>query len=296
MHIRALITLAIALIMGGLTVFLINHYLQKEVTTRAASKVINTVEVVVAATDLKYGNKLTKLQLKTVQWPATFVPKDSYSNIDTVIGDKPPVVLTEIRAGEPMLPYKLSPHGARGGLPAKIPEDKRAITIAVNEVKGVAGFVMPGDYVDILHTTNVGRVDGKVVTRIIMQNTQVLGIDQIAEEETEKPRVVNAVTLLVSTHDAQRLTLAQHLGDLNLLLRNEFDASILEEKMVSFKELLTVEPERQVKVTKRIRRPRPIDTRANVEVIRGLEVTNQKVNKGDSTKTPKNKPAAKQAP
>ncbi len=295
MHIRALITLAIALIMGGLTVFLINHYLQKEVTTRAASKVINTVPVVVAATNLKYGQKLEKLQLKTVEWPSTFIPEGTYNNIDIVIGAEPPVVLTEIRAGEPILPYKLSPHGARGGLPAKIPEDKRAITIAVNEVKGVAGFIMPGDYVDILHSTNVGRVDQKMVTRIIMQNTQVLGIDQISEEETDKPRVVNAVTLLVTLHDAQRLTLAQHLGELNLVLRNEFDASILEEKMVSFKELLTVEPERQIKVTKRIRRPRPVDTRANVEVIRGLEVTNQKVNQTDAQEQ-QTKPAVNQAP
>lgn len=302
MHIRALITLAIALIMGGLTVFLINHYLQEEVTNRAASKVISTQPVVVAATDLKYGDKLDKLQLKIVQWPSAYVPKDSYSSIDAVIGKEPPVVLTQIQSGEPVLPYKLSPHGARGGLPAKIPEDKRAVTIAVNEVSGVAGFIMPGDYVDILHTTNAGRSDKQLITTNILQNVQVLGIDQIYSEENDKPRVVNAVTLLVTLYDAQRLVLAQSLGELNLALRNEFDASILEESTVSIKELSTAEPEREVKVTKRVRRPRPEPTviKENVEVIRGLEITNQKFNKpkegATPEQTPEKQPTAGSAP
>lgn len=274
MHIRAIITLAIALMMGGVTVFLINNYLHREISNRAATQVIETTSVVVAATDLKVGNKLESVQLKVVQWPTSILPKNVFTSIDTVVGDKPPVVLTEVKAGEIILPYKLSSHGARGGLPSKIPEDRRAITIGVNEVKGVAGFVMPGDYVDILHTTNVGRLDEKTVTRIVLQNVKVLGIDQVHSDDENEPRIVNAVTLLVKLYDAQRLVLAQHLGDLNLVLRNEFDASILEEPAVTYKELLTADKERKVKVYKRIRRS------PSVEVIRGLEVSNQQVKEG----------------
>ncbi|MCK5880384.1 MAG: Flp pilus assembly protein CpaB [Sinobacterium sp.] len=273
MHIRAIITLAVALIMGGVTVFLINNYLNEEVRTRTATQVIETTPVVVAASDLNAGSKLEDIQLKVIDWPTAVLPENVYQTVEAVIGEAAPVVLTEVKAGELILPYKLSPHGARGGLPSRIPEDKRAIAIAVNEVKGVAGFLMPGDYVDILHTTNVGRLDERLVTRIVLQNVLILGIDQIDTEE-DKPRVVNAVTLLVNTYDAQRLTLAQNLGDLNLVLRNEFDASILEETAVTYKELLNADKDRKVKVYKRIRRA------PSVEVIRGLEVSKQQVKEG----------------
>ena len=278
MHIRAIITLAIALIMGGITAFLVNYYLQKEVSARATSQVIETVPVVVAATDLKTGVALDRLQLTVIDWPRASLPEDSYSSISTVLGDKPPVVLTRVNKGEVILPYKLSPHGARGGVPSRIPEDRRAITIRVNEFSGVGGFVIPGDYVDILHTTDLGRIDNRKVTRVLLQNVKVLGIDQIASEEESKPKVVNSITLLVKLDEAQRLTLAQSTGDLTLALRNDFDASILEHAVITYKELLSDDPEetrKPVQVYKRQRRATP-----SVEVIRGLEVTKEEVQEG----------------
>lgn len=301
MHIRAVITLAIALIMGGITVFLINHYLQEEVSYRAASKVINTKPIVVAAANVKTGTRLDKMHLKIVDWPEKTAPEGSYSKIEDVLGDKPPILLNEVRVGEPILPYKLSSHGARGGLPARIPENWRAITIAVNEVTGVAGFITPGDYVDVLHTTTSGQDDKQPVTRVLMQNIQVLGIDQISSQDESDPKVVNAVTLLVSLLDTQRLTLAQEIGTINLVLRNEFDASILEESIVTNKELLKLEDakivEPEVKVFKRAtRRPAtPVSNHTDVEIIRGLEVTTETVNKDKQPKA-EEKPAADTVP
>lgn len=274
MQIRALIILAVALVLGGVTVYLVNTYLQQEVSQLSDAEVVKTVPVVVAASDLKTTTRLDRLMLKVVPWPQDSVPEGAYRSIDVVMGDKAPIVLQETRRGEPLLPYKLSPHGARGGLPSRIPEDMRAITMPVNEIRGVAGFVSPGDYVDVLHTTNLGRRDERPVTRMLMQNIRVLGIDQESSESETDPKVVNAVTLLVTPFDGQRLNLAITTGEVGLMLRNEFDASIIEEQVASYEHLLTIEKDRKTKIYKRERRP-------SVEVIRGLDIRKQEVKEGE---------------
>lgn len=279
MQLRALIMLALALIMGGITVFLVNTFLQKEVSERGRVQEIRTVPVVVAATDLKVGTKLETVMLSVADWPADIAPEGVFSDVNTLIGEKPPVVLQEIRRGEIVLPYKLSPHGARGGLPSRIPEDQRAITVPVSEITGVAGFIMPGDFVDVLHTSAVGRKDDLPVTRVLLQNVQVLGIDQNSSQDKGEPKIVNAVTLLVNTEAAQRLTLALATGGVTLILRNEFDASLLASGDVTWQDLVPFIPEpEKPRVVKRQRREAPAPApKPQVEVIRGLQVTKQVV-------------------
>ena len=272
MQMRALIILVVALGAGLAAVFLAKTMVDQQVTTATVEQV-ETVPVIVAKVDLKMGTRLDKLMLDTIDWPAKSLPENYFSSIDDVVGKKPPIVLKQMKKGEVILHYKLSPHGAKGGLPTKIPEDMRAITIAVNEVRGVAGFVLPGNYVDLLHTTSVGRKDKKPVTRVLMQNVEVLGVDQVSSEDETDPKVVNAVTLLVSTIEGQKLTLASTVGELNLLLRNEYDASILEVKTVGLTDLVPTDKPTKVKVYKRVRRP-------TVEVIRGLEIKSQRVKEG----------------
>jgi pilus assembly protein CpaB len=274
MQVRAIVILALALVMGGVSVFLVNTYLQQQVTERKAIGSVKTAQVVVAKRDLAFGQKLDEESVLMVSYPAESVPKEAFTSLSAVLNaEKPAIALDDIKEREIILPGKISPHGARGGLPAKIPEDMRAMTISVNEVKGVAGFVLPGDFVDVLHTTTVGRRDDRPVTRVIKQNLQVLGVDQLSSDESNEPKVVNAVTLLVTQRDGQRLTLAQKLGALNLLLRNEFDGSILADQVVSYESLLTVESGRKPVVKVRSRRP-------SVEVIRGLNVEKQSVKEG----------------
>ncbi len=292
MQIRALIMLAVALVLGGITVFLVNNFLKSEVGDQSRVQKMRTVPVVVAAQDLKSGIKLEAVMLRTVDWPADSAPEGVYADVAAVIGEKPPVLLTETKRGEIILPYKLSPHGARGGLPARIPEDMRAATIPVTEVTGVAGFIAPGDFVDVLHTSAVGRTDQIPVTRVLLQNVQVLGVDQVSSEDEAKPKIVNAVTLLVKTEQGQRLTLALATGTLSLLLRNEFDASLIATNDISWRQLMPEEVVREEspKVVRRERRivtevkqpapamavppPKAMD---KVEVIRGLNVTKQDV-------------------
>ena len=268
MQLRPILILLVAILLGGVTVYLVNQFLQQEVTSRTGERIVRTVPVVVAAADLSSGTRLDEVLLDVVAWPEA-----------SLLSDEPPLILTQAKKGEPILKYKLSPYGARGGLPAKIPEDKRAVTLAVNEIKGVGGFVMPGDYVDVLHTTTFGRSDKNPVTRVILQNAKVLGIDQQSSETETEPKVVNAVTIMVTPYDGQRIVLAAKTGDLNLMLRNEFDASIVESDLVTYKDLLTEDTTpTQVKVVRRVRRAPP---KPQVEVIRGLEVKNQTVKEGE---------------
>lgn len=279
MQLRALIMLALALIMGGITVFLVNTFLQREVGERGRVQEIRTVPVVVATRDLSVGTKLEATMVRVADWPAEVAPEGVFSDVNAVVGDKPPVVLQEIHRGEIVLPYKLSPHGARGGLPSRIPEDQRAITVPVSEITGVGGFVMPGDFVDVLHTSAIGRKDQLPVTRVLLQNVQVLGIDQTSSREQGEPRIVNAITLLVDTEAAQRVTLALATGSLTLILRNEFDASLLQATDVTWQDLVPFIPEPQKpKVVRRQHREQPVEApKPQVEVIRGLQVTKQVV-------------------
>ena len=278
MQARALVILGIALLLGGLTVVLMNQYLQSRVSEQAQVETIRTTSVVVAAVDLTTGMRLDSTMLRVAEWPEDSVPVGAFENVARLLGEKPPLALTDIRRGELVLAHRLSPHGARGGLPARIPEDMRAITIPVNEIRGVAGFVLPGDYVDLLHTTTLGRRDNRPVTRVILQNVRVLGINQDSSTDEGKPFVGRAATLLVAPHDGQRVALALTTGEVGLMLRNDFDASLVESPVVTFEDLLATDP-RPVVVTERVRRA------PEVEVIRGLEVRSETVREGEPVPT-----------
>ena len=273
---KALLLLLIALIMGGLVTILVNTLLTREVQTRGEESVMPTTKVLVATSDLKTGLRLDKLTIKQVDWPVGNLPEGAYSNVDTLLGEKPPIVIKKIYRNEIILPYKLSPQGARGGLPPKIAEDRRAATIEVSEITGVAGFVLPGTFVDVLLTSDIGQRDKQLASRTLLQNALVLGVDQLSSEDEDDPKVVNAVTLEVTPRDGKKLALAQEVGKLSLLLRNEIDASILVKDLITIKTLQEIPSGTTKKVTvyKRVRRS------PTVEIIRGLEVEKKTVKEG----------------
>lgn len=276
---RALLLLFLALVLGGVAVILVNMMLRQTVEGQAQVEAVPMSRVVVAAVDLKTGSRLSRLSLKEIDLPTANLPEGVFRNMNELVPegeDAPaaPIVLKQMVKNEPVLAYKLSPFGARAGLPPRIPEDQRALTIAVNEVTGVAGFVLPGNFVDVLLTSTIGRKDNLPATRTLLQNIQVLGVDQISSEDEDKPTVVNAVTLLVTPLEGKMLSLGSKVGELGLLLRNEFDASIIQQEVVSNTTLLEAYQERKPVVTQRVRRAVPVPT---VEVIRGLDVQQQRV-------------------
>lgn len=300
---RALIMLVVALVLGIITVVLVSTFLKRESGDRGSMQRLRTVPVVVAAMDLKVGTKLEKVMLRQMDLPEKGLPEGFYIDPASVLGTSPPVVLREMRSGEVVLAYKLSPQGARGGLPSKILEDRRAITIPVTEITGVAGFVTPGDYVDVLHTSIIKQTDGTPVVRVLQQNMLVLGIDQVMSEDGSNPKVVNAVTLMADVETSQRITLALATGTLSLLLRNEFDGNQLATTDMTWHDLAGGAPPLVEDIKARVikherRQPRvmvPVvvpPPPPQVEIVRGLQVTQQTVPGTAAAKDSKATPAA----
>jgi len=153
-----------------------------------------------------------------------------------VIGAGRRVVLTAIDANETILSSKITGSGQRATLSATLQEGMRAVTIRVNDVEGVAGFVLPGDRVDVALTRQVDKTTA--TTDVVLQNTRVLAIDQTADERNDKPSVVKAVTLQVDTAAAQKLALAASVGSLSLMLRKAGEVASETTKRVTLSDLI----------------------------------------------------------
>ncbi|MES9899097.1 MAG: Flp pilus assembly protein CpaB [Sedimenticola sp.] len=288
MQARAVVMLLFAIVIGGIAAYLVNTQLQPKIVAEEAGKsVIETQQVVVAANDLDVGMRLDKVMLKTLEWPTKAIPKNAFTSIEAAVGKEPRIVLQEMKTDEIVLPYKVSPEGARGGLTPRIPENMRAITISVNEIRGVAGFVLPGNNVDLLLTSTFGKKGRPPVTRTLLQNVLVLGVAQEASQKKDAPKVVKSVTLQVTPKQSQILTLAQTVGTLTLVLRNEGDTEMVESRAITLGDLsgIVEEPPPPPKVVKAepvVQKPKPKPIRRTysppkVEVIRGLRMERQVV-------------------
>lgn len=183
----------------------------------------DTRPVAVASVDLLAGAGLTNFNVSVVELPVDVVPEGAFASVADALADNP-IALTAIAAREVLLPAKLSTGISRRILTSRIPDGERAITIPVNVIRGVGGFVLPGDRVDILVTT--AAASGQPLTYTVLQDMSVLGVDQLSAQPDEGDAiVVSAVTLLARPDEAKVLTLAQRIGDLTLMLRNEGDAT-----------------------------------------------------------------------
>jgi pilus assembly protein CpaB len=211
-----------AVLFGLLAVFVAQSWLTSQTEMRlksleAQKKPMATQTVVVASKPLRFGNELSSNSLKEIPWPEGAVPVGAFARIADVIGSGRRVVLTAIEANEAVLSSKITGPGQRATLSATLQDGMKAVTIRVNDVEGVAGFVLPGDRVDVALTRQMDK--GAATTDVVLQNTRVLAIDQTADERNDKPSVVKAVTLEVDTAAAQKIALAASVGTLSLMLR-----------------------------------------------------------------------------
>jgi len=172
--------------------------------------------IVVANRPLRFGDELTSMSLREQPWPADALPAGAFGKIADLTADKR-IVLMPIDVNEAVLASKITGPGQRATLSAVLSEGKKAVTVRVNDVQGVAGFVLPGDHVDVLLTRQGEK--NFAATDVVVEDVPVLAIDQVADEKTDKPSVVKAVTLEVSVTDGQRVALAATVGTLSLLLR-----------------------------------------------------------------------------
>jgi pilus assembly protein CpaB len=186
---------------------------------------IPTRPVVVAAADLDVGAELRREDIRVIDWPANAVPATAIGDPKDVIGRG--IVLPVIE-NEPILPNKLASADAGGGLPPAIPPGLRAISVRVNEVIGVAGYVLPGTRVDVVATVSPTGQATDMTSKVVLTNVQVLAAGTKIERnnDKDKPMPVSVVTLLVDPEEAERLTLASTEGKIQLALRNPLDKTI----------------------------------------------------------------------
>lgn len=179
--------------------------------------------VVIATSAIPAGTELSATQLQTLDWPSSAVPKDVFA--DTKLLDHR-VARQTIEAGELVLESKLAPVDSKGGLAATITPGKRAISVRVNDVVGVAGFALPGSYVDIL--VSAKDAGGRAFSKIVLNRVKVLAVAQDTVADPTKPKIVNAVTLELTPEESEQLDLARSIGSLSLVLRNELDTSTVQ--------------------------------------------------------------------
>lgn len=191
------------------------------------------VPVVVAATDLTFGTKLDKAQLRVAKYPKESVPAGAFSDIDSVAGQTCKIFLA---GKEPITATKLSSRG--GGLSMLVRPGYRATSLEVNQVSGVSGFVLPGDRVDVLATVDGRGANMEAVTKTILQNAEVLASGQKTAQQDNKPITVQAVTILVDPVGAEKLALGLHEGKIHLVLRNPGDADTLRVASLSTSQML----------------------------------------------------------
>lgn len=208
---RPLLVILVSIVVGAAAVAVAARW----VATQAS---IATTQVVVAARDLDVGTRLGPEMVQVVDWPASIALKAPFASTDKV---KDRVINTQVLRGEPIVEAKLAAPGEKGGLSAVLEQGTRAITVRVNEIVGVAGFALPGNYVDVM--VNTPDDSNRPVSKIVLQRILVLAVAQEVSTGDNKPRVVNAVTLQVTPQEAEQIDLARSIGSLSLVLRSQVD-------------------------------------------------------------------------
>jgi pilus assembly protein CpaB len=235
-----IVMIGFAVVFGLLAVFVAQSWLNHQADLRMRNidtnpKAVATRTVVVAAAPLRFGAQLAAASLREVEWPGEAIPAGTFASITDMLASGKRIVLASIEPNEPILRTKITGAGQRATLSAVIQVGMKAVTVRVNDVEGVGGFVLPGDHVDVLMTRQAEKGSGN--NDVVIQNVRVLAVDQIADDSADKPAVVKAVTLEVDTVAAQKLSLASAIGVLSLVLRKAGEASVESTRQITVSDL-----------------------------------------------------------
>jgi pilus assembly protein CpaB len=257
----------LAIVSGVLTTYGVYSYLKLQGEPAKEDEVV-TRQVVVAARDIAVGTALEEVDLMVRQWPTEIVPEGSYEDPDSLQGR---VIKTDVTLGEAILTSKLAPEGSGGGIASLIPAGMRALTVAVNVVSGVGGFILPKTRVDILVTVAPTSKKAENTTRTILQNVEVLAVDQTYKDNGDEAITVKSVTLLVTPEDAEKLALAGNEGKLQLALRSNVDAELHSTSGVKMSQLISKPRPAQKSSSRKSSKPKVVKNTPSqkvVEVIR----------------------------
>jgi pilus assembly protein CpaB len=235
-----IVMIGFAVVFGLLAVFIAQVWLNNQASMQAKNMAANRQQVasqtvVVAKQPLRFGTELNASMLQEVPWPADSQPAGAFAKINDILSGGRRVVLAAIEANEPVLSLKITGAGQRATLSALVKPGMKAVTIRVNDVEGVGGFVLPGDHVDVVLTRQIEK--GSATTEVVLQNTRVLAVDQSADERAAKAAVAKSVTLEVATVDAQKVWLASSVGSLSLLLRKAGETAATKTRKITLSDL-----------------------------------------------------------
>ncbi len=212
--------IALAVVLAATAAWAANKWMQTEADRRASKRVV-TVPVVVMKTDVEAGQKLEAKHLTVQPWPRNALPAGRIAKISDAVGR---VALGPLVKGEAVVKAKLAKRGPQAGLSAMVPPGFRAMTVRVDEVIGVGGFVQPGDRVDVLVTVSTAGFRDDPVTRTVLTDVPVLTVGERVEKNSDSKRArarkVRVVTLKVDPRQGERLALAATVGEILLSLRN----------------------------------------------------------------------------
>jgi pilus assembly protein CpaB len=274
----SILILVVAIVMGGIASFLARSWMQSQVQSTIAST------IVVAARPLNFGEAINEVDVTEVPWSASTLPDGAFPSSQALLKDGRRVALTTIGRNEPILRSKVTGPGQRASLSTTLENGMRAVTVRVDDVRGVAGFILPNDHVDVvLIRADTESARKQSYSELLLQNVKVLAIDQIASEQKEAPTVAKAVTLEVTPLQAQKISLAIDVGHLSLVLRqpgepNTVSAGRVTEQDLSESEPVPIKPA-VVTVSEApapVEAPRRDDT-ATIAIIRNLRRDEYKV-------------------
>lgn len=275
--VRTAVVLVVALVMATLASYALYLAVQ-QMPVREVE--VNSVPIVVATQDLPVGTLITVDHLKTISWPANSPVVDGFASPEEITDRG---LIASVITNEPLTETKLAPREAGAGLPPSIPLGMRAISIRVNDVIGVAGFVVPGTRVDVLATVSQGQHDS--MSRVVVSNVQVLTAGtryDLEQARSGEPMPSTVVTLMVTPEEAERISLAGNEGQLVLTLRNPLDTKPTETEGVRTAALMGPAPKPPVIVQRTVARvaiaPTPEPPKAYiVEAIRAGQRGNEEV-------------------
>lgn len=247
MRFSTLASFMVAAVLAGIAVFGARNWLASErlnfaMQLRQQEEQVETAPertLVVASEAVSFGERLDRTKVREIEWASSIVPKGSFEKIeDLIVGDSEETArfaLTNIAAGEPVLNTRVTIPGQRAKLSTALTPGMKATSIRVNDVLGVAGFVLPGDRVDVLLTR--GGRGAESYVDVLLQGVKVLAIDQTADDSKDQPSVVRTVTFEVNTIEAQKLVLGANIGTLSLALRNLASTGVEENERVTIEDL-----------------------------------------------------------
>jgi pilus assembly protein CpaB len=280
---NSIIILIIAIVMGGIAAFLARNFLLSRTQSAAT-----TATIVAASKTLPFGTPLTDENVEEMPWAAKTIPAGAFLSKKALFKEGRRISLATIQQNEPILTSKITGPGERASLSTLLDADKRAITVRVDDVRGVAGFILPNDRVDVVLIRSVsdssaGRRD---YSDLLLQDIKVIAVDQISSEQKDRPTVAKAVTLEVTPFQAQKISLATNVGHLSLILRKAGDSAVVADRRVTESDLSASEAvERRVALpaaappapAQTQPAPVPYDPNATVTIMRNLKGQDYKV-------------------